>query len=313
MDDLPLELKSSIVALACEEDSAPARTLSYVSRHWGDVARPYLFTAVSVTGRSSIILLCDVLRNVPGTERRFCKLSVTERVCAPDAAAEGELAELIRELLNQAATTLESLKLEVAVRYDLHVLGNVWEVHFPRLTSLSLEGRYARYPLPSSPELPSLPLLKRLWLSGAHNPIQLFTDNLLALICPQLEELHIFGITASATFGDELEAAIHFSVPCAPYFVADPVYEAFHKDRLAHHASARLPPALVRLVVTAGAAPSIRNSSRLERLSHSRMVYTLNDACRRCEGDLSPLVFMFTCPSGTDALSGSDGLLGIAG
>lgn len=278
------ELHALIVALACEGDSAPARSLMRISRRWNDVARPYRFFAVSISSIPSISSLRDALLAAASNERRLYKLaiSVPESVSSSEGDAEDVLLKLIRGVVLLAAPTLDSLTLSVKTYYTPNALWNVRDEAGAVWDDAVL-----------------LPVLKRLHVSGNCNPSGLFLYDTLVHICPQLEELSISGICCAPSLAIEVEVALRVfdSDPeIEPIVGAIDVSRAYYREL---YANARFPPSLKRLIVISivprddDASFEFYDLGEMEkaRIDHGWMVSILRAACRSCEADTSMLHF----------------------
>lgn len=283
MNKLPSELLTFIVAFACEDDSAPARSLTQVSRHWSAIARPYRFSAITITDHSSIRPLRKLLEGTHPSERRVRKLSISN---TPDSDNR-ESTPLLREIvaLASAAGTLDTLALDpYAISGDSKWLLRTFTV-FPVLRRLTL------YMSRGSRAAGLLSCVK----------IRLFAE-----VFPQLEELEISlsRISAAFAFANEIEAALHAFDPSIKFMQIDDSSiqddEDFERVRVVSRqifSCARFPPTLKRLMIEIGACQQHETHSARSTYSesyahmHRYMVAVLRAACKSWEASKSNLKF----------------------
>ncbi|TBU44157.1 hypothetical protein BD309DRAFT_958993 [Dichomitus squalens] len=218
METLPLELHALIVEYACTDDGATARSLALVSRYVHDVATPFLFQSLAVSGLHQMTELVVRLEALPPRARRIRHLFLSDwthkdvikmqKQCAPTSFLEMERYDAERafagRILQHAAPTLETLALVVACPYTAPPLvGQLFALPLPRLQGLAIDGFY---PFPHTRSV--LPRLERLHLSGNRNPYGLLQLGALEAACPQLSYLRISGLDAAPAFARELHSAL---------------------------------------------------------------------------------------------------------
>ncbi|KAI0370774.1 hypothetical protein BV20DRAFT_930771, partial [Pilatotrama ljubarskyi] len=200
MDTLPLELHAQIFAFACTDDGSTARTLALVSHYFREVATPYLYQSLAISGMEQMSELVARLDVTPPHLRRIRHLFLSdwthsqtkERVVRTSEDAQDRyLAEktFALRILTLAAPTLETLAMMVSCPYTgPPLLGALFSTPMPRLTELSVHGFY---PFPHTAN--SMPRLETLHLSGNRNPHGLLHLGTLDTACPSLTELRISG------------------------------------------------------------------------------------------------------------------------
>ena len=79
MDTLPVELHSQIFQLACIDDGGAARSLSLVSRYLHQVAEPFLFQTLIVSGHDRLDIVANKLEKSSIHCRRVRHLFLTDQ------------------------------------------------------------------------------------------------------------------------------------------------------------------------------------------------------------------------------------------
>ena len=214
MNTCPPELHSYICQLACTDDGQTARSLALVSKYLCEVARPYRYQSVAVTGADQIVELYAKLKAIPPHMRRIHHLFLSERSHrtiedphykrAPHHMCETETTSII-QLLTLAAQTLETLTFAVPyATTSCTLIATLFSIVFPRLLELTVIGYY---PFPHVPA--SLPRLERLHLRGNRNPHGLLQMGTLNAVCPRLTHLRVSDLSMAVSFVDELEEALN--------------------------------------------------------------------------------------------------------
>ncbi|KAI0631427.1 hypothetical protein C8Q77DRAFT_1218919 [Trametes polyzona] len=215
MDTLPLELHAQIFAFACTDDGSTARSLSLVSKYVREVAAPYRFQSLAISGMEQMSELVTRLEATPPHLRRIRHLFLSdwthaqtkERIVRTSEEAQDRyLLEktLALRILAAAAPTIETLAVLVACPYTgPPLLGALFSTAMPCLTELSVHGFY---PFPHTPN--TMPRLERLRLSGNRNPNGLFEFGALDSACPSLTHLTLSGVIAATAFAEELRSAL---------------------------------------------------------------------------------------------------------
>ncbi|OJT04000.1 hypothetical protein TRAPUB_5329 [Trametes pubescens] len=215
MDTLPLELHAQIFALACSDDGSTAHALALVSTYVREVAAPYRYQSLVISGMEQMSALVSRLDATPPHLRRVRNLFLSdwtraqtkERVMRTSEDAQDRyLLEktLALRILTLAASTLETLAVMVACPYTgPPLLGALFSTPMPRLIELTVHGFY---PFPHAPRV--MPRLERLHLSGNRNPHGLLELGSLDSACPSLTHLHVSGLVAATAFADELRSAL---------------------------------------------------------------------------------------------------------
>ncbi|KAI0643376.1 hypothetical protein C8Q79DRAFT_883161, partial [Trametes meyenii] len=215
MDALPLEIHAHIFEFACIDDGTTARSLALVSRYVREVAAPYLYQSIAISGMEQMSEIVGRLDVIPPHLRRIRHLFLSdwthsqakERVVrASEEAQDRYEAEktLALRILALAAPTLETLAVVVSCPYTgPSVLGSLFSTPLPHLVDLAVHGFY---PFPHVPR--SVPRLERLHLSGNRNPHGLLQLGALDAACPSLTHLHVSGLVAAISFVEELRAAL---------------------------------------------------------------------------------------------------------
>ncbi|KAH9912972.1 uncharacterized protein BXZ73DRAFT_55780 [Epithele typhae] len=212
MDSLPLELHAQIFEFACTDDGTTARALSLVSHYIREVAAPFLYQSLSISGLKQMNDLCERLATTPPHLRRIRHLFLSDWTAADvrkhtSAPSDMERYDAERSfaarILALAAPTLEALTLVVSCPFTAPpLIGELFATPFPRLADLAVHGFY---PFPHTPG--ALPALRSLRLSGHRNPHGLFQLGSLAAAAPRLTHLRLSDIAAAAPFARELHAA----------------------------------------------------------------------------------------------------------
>lgn len=215
MDTLPLELHAQIFAFACSDDGSTAHALALVSKYVREVAAPYRYQSLAISGMEQMSALVSRLDATPPHLRRVRNLFLSdwtraqtkERVMRTSEDAQDRyLLEktLALRILTLAAPTLETLTVMVACPYTgPPLLGALFSTPMPRLTELAVHGFY---PFPHAPGV--MPRLERLHLSGNRNPHGLLELGSLDSACPSLTHLHVSGLVAATSFAEELRSAV---------------------------------------------------------------------------------------------------------
>ncbi|KAI0701298.1 hypothetical protein BC835DRAFT_1404540 [Cytidiella melzeri] len=215
MDNLPFELHSQILELACTDDGTTARSLSLVSRYVREAAQPFLYQSIAVSGLRSLNELADRLESLPSHKRRVRRLFLSDwthkaakqqLVSSTDADMdmyEVERTTIVR-VLDLVVSTLESLSIIVSCPFNsTRLIGYLFSLNFPLLEDLSIHGFY-----PFSPSHSGMPNLRRLHLSGNRNPHGLFQTGGFDIWSPKLVHLRISGLVSAASFAEELASAL---------------------------------------------------------------------------------------------------------
>ncbi|KAI0354467.1 hypothetical protein OH77DRAFT_1496737 [Trametes cingulata] len=215
MDSLPLELHAQIFEFACTDDGSTARSLALVSKYVREVAAPYLYQSLAISGVEQTSELVTRLDATPPHLRRIRHLFLSDwthsktlqrAVHVPEDAQDQYIAQkaLLLRILTLAAPTLETLAIMASCPYTgSSLLGALYSTPMPRLTELSIHGFY---PFPHVPGC--MPRLERLHLSGNRNPHGLLHLGALDAAYPSLTELRISGLMAAVSFAEELQSAL---------------------------------------------------------------------------------------------------------
>ncbi|KAG5642017.1 hypothetical protein DXG03_003789 [Asterophora parasitica] len=208
MNLCPPEIHSYICELACLDDGRTVGALSFVSRYFREVARPFLYQSLLISGSEKIATLVTKLENTPPHLRLIRHLflsthSITRpseyEAAKPSSALEGTA---ILRILTIAAPTLETLSfVSASPAMSTSSISRLFRTSFPLLRELSVSGFY---PFPSSPG--KMPSLERLHLHGNRNPHGLLSGGL-DDACPSLTHLRISGISQAVSFAQDLRAA----------------------------------------------------------------------------------------------------------
>ncbi|KAI0824425.1 hypothetical protein BC628DRAFT_1411028 [Trametes gibbosa] len=215
MDTLPLELHAQIFAFACTDDGSSARSLALVSRYVHEVAAPYRYQSIAISGMEQMTELVTRLDTISPHSRRIRHLFLSDWTHAQTKECIVRMSEdaqdryllektLALRILMLAAPTLETLAVMVACPYTgPPLLGALFSTPMPHLTGLAVHGFY---PFPHAPGV--MPRLERLHLSGNRNPHGLLELGALDIACPSLKHLHVSGLVAAASFAEELRFAL---------------------------------------------------------------------------------------------------------
>lgn len=276
MDTLPVELHSQIFQLACIDDGGAARSLSLVSRYLHQVAEPFLFQTLIVSGHDRLDIVAKKLENSPIHCRRVRHLFLTDQkphqndslpdpsgtICHEDYDLEKSPIIRILDLTSQSLISLALNIFDPTISH--HVLGHLFSLTYPHLSSLIVHGFY---PFPCIPR--SFPCLEYLHLSGNRNPHGLFETGGLAAACPNLSRLKISGLMFAKSFIRELEDLL-YPISKSHQFCGDAPSEA----GLGERASASSLPhfrCLRHMAVVPGPGPVMR---RKLQVSASRRMFT---------------------------------------
>jgi len=208
MNLCPPELHSYICQLACFDDGRTARSLRLVSKYYSEIATPFLYQCLSISGTDSIAHVLGAFEKTLPLMRRVRHLFVSEENPKYPRSRNGgptnaERDRMIR-LVAYAAPTLETLCFVTSPSYgNPALIARVFRLPFPILRELTVSGYY---PFPSHPG--NFPALERLHLSGNPNPHGLLQIGRLDIACPQLTHLRVSELSAALTFVLELQQAM---------------------------------------------------------------------------------------------------------
>ncbi|KAF5385359.1 hypothetical protein D9615_001019 [Tricholomella constricta] len=205
----PPEIHSYICELACLDDGRAVQALSLVSRYFRDIARPFLYQSLSISGSDKISMLASELETTPPHLRSMRHLFISTHPTSgklnnePTIPSTGLESTAILRILTLAAPTLETLSfVSASPAMSTSSISRLFRTSFPRLRELSVAGFY---PFPSSPG--KMPSLERLHLHGNRNPHGLLQMGGLDEACPSLTHLRVSGLSMAVSFALELQEA----------------------------------------------------------------------------------------------------------
>ncbi|KAH9851001.1 hypothetical protein C2E23DRAFT_733938 [Lenzites betulinus] len=274
MDTLPLELHAQIFTFACTDDGSTARSLALVSHYVHEVAAPYRYQSLAISGLGQMSELVSRLDTTPPHLRRVRSLFLSDWTHAQTRESTIRMSEdaqdryllektLALRILTLAAPTLETLAVVVACPYTgPPLLGALFSTPMPRLKDLSVHGFY---PFPHAVGV--MPRLERLHLSGNRNPHGLLELGALDAACPSLMDLRVSGLVAAASFAEELRSALRERITDTSTFIPSP--------------ASSLPPSLRHVTVQARHAPPLPKrkgtAPRGMQLMHDKMLTALRE------------------------------------
>lgn len=209
MNLCPPEIHSYICELACFDDGSTLRAVSLVSQYFRDIAKPFFYQSLAISG-PQIALLVSKLENTPPHLRHIRHLFISDQQVAKSdhglakSANNADSISLSR-IITLAAPTLETLCFVVtAPATSTAAISRLFRTPFPNLRELTVSGFY---PFPSSTG--KLPSLERLHLHGNRNPHGLLQMGCLNDACPNLTHLRVSGLNMAVSFALELKDALH--------------------------------------------------------------------------------------------------------
>jgi hypothetical protein len=187
--------------------------LAHVSKYFSNVARPFRYQSLAISGIDQVVDLSTRLENTPAHMRRIRHLFISdhshlkiERHRTAKRLGDHGKNAIIR-ILNLAAPTAETLTLHASSpSTSTSLIAALFAIHFPRLVELTVIGFY---PFPRVPG--SMPRLTHLHLCGNRNPHGLLHMQSIRLACPNLTHLRISGLTMALSFVEELTEALRAS------------------------------------------------------------------------------------------------------
>lgn len=259
MISFPPELHSYICAFACSDGGYTVQALSLVSRYFRDIARPYLYQSLSLSGVDQIMAAAVKLENTPVHLRRVQHLFISDesqrrndhqlgkRICDMEATS-------IVRIITFAAPTLQTLAFVTTCPLTgTSLIGRLFRILFPSLRELTVSGFY---PFPSSPG--KMPLLERLHLNGNRNPHGLLQVGALENVCPSLTHLRVSGLALAASFAQELE-------------------ESLNPDELSMFPS-NLPPHMREIIIQPSSSPPMSGKPSTAQVKDRTMMIWLEQA-----------------------------------
>jgi hypothetical protein len=206
LNSCPPELHSYICELACLDDGSTVRALSLVSKYFREIARPFLYQSVAISGLDKIALLVAKLDSTPSHLRQIRHLFITDHAAGKQPYNVGppngsDSANIIR-ILSLAAPTAETLSfISRSPATSTAAIAQLFRLTFPRLRDLTVSGFY---PFLTAKPMPSL---ERLHLHGNRNPHGLLQMGGLDDACPSLTHLRVSGLSMALSFALELQEA----------------------------------------------------------------------------------------------------------
>lgn len=258
MNAFPPELHSYICHLACTDAGNTSRALTLVSSYFREIAKPFLYQSLALSGVAQIIELASKIETLPPHLRQIRHLYLSEQSYryADQALLAESSSKKIAKLISLAAPTLETLVITgpaPASIFTTAFLAQLLRTSFPQLRELTIHGFY---PFPTSRS--KLPALQRLHLAGYRNPVGLLSGGLDAA-CPTLTHLRVSGLNTAVSFVHELEGALKRE---------DVEIELF---------PAQFPTHLRMMVVQPGLPVSCEGRNAGARLKDSAMMKRLDD------------------------------------
>ena len=208
MEACPLELHSYICQLAGLDDGKTIRALSLVSKYFCEVARPYIYQCLSISGPVQVNILLSKLESTPSHLRHIRHLFLSDKTFDkparnPRSTPPASEPSAVTRILTLAAPTLESLTLVYSNPITgTYAIARLFRLSFPHLRELSVSGFY---PYPSLPG--RFPRLTHLHLHGNRNPHGLLQTGGLDEACPSLTHLRVSGLSTAVSFAQELQQA----------------------------------------------------------------------------------------------------------
>lgn len=210
MRNFPPELHSYICQLASLDDGSTSQALSLVSRYFNEIARPYIYQSLAVTGPEQLSTLASKLETTPPHLRQVRHLFLSDQTSTntPDHKLKPENTSptdpnIVTRILTLVAPTLETLTFVSSnPATSTNSIARLFRLFFPRLRELSLSGFY---PYPSLPR--RFPRLTHLHLNGNRNPHGLLQLGGLDEAFPSLTHLHVSGLSMAVSFAQELQEA----------------------------------------------------------------------------------------------------------
>nr|GAT46063.1 predicted protein [Mycena chlorophos] len=105
MGDLPPEIWTQILCLACTDDGASGRALSLVSKDWRNISAPFKLQSVALVGARPILRFLALLDSMPESLRTVNSLFIGCDRPRPQPGAEPKLAPL--DLIEERTRGLE--------------------------------------------------------------------------------------------------------------------------------------------------------------------------------------------------------------
>ncbi|KAF9458500.1 hypothetical protein BDZ94DRAFT_1270402 [Collybia nuda] len=202
----PPELHSYICQLACVDDGITVRALSLVSRYYREIARPFVYQSVAISGTGNVAGLVERLEATPAHLRHIRHLFIADQAStkppnSPKSPCAPETAAIVR-VLSFAAPTVETLSFVWrSPATSTMTIARLFRLRFPRLRELTVSGFY---PFLTAKTMPSL---ERLHLHGNRNPHGLLQMGSLDDACPSLTHLRVSGLSMAVSFVSELQEA----------------------------------------------------------------------------------------------------------
>lgn len=259
MISFPPELHAYIFAFACSDGGYTVKALSLVSKYFRDVARPYLYQSLSLSGVDQIMVAASKLENTPPHLRQIQHLFISDESQRRNDHQLGKHicdmeANSIMRILTLAAPTLRTLAfVTTCPSTGTSLIGRLFRISFPSLMELTISGFY---PFPSLPG--KMPMLERLHLNGNRNPHGLLQADVLENVCPSLTHLRVSGLAMAASFALELE-------------------ESLKADELTMFPS-NLPPRMQEILIQPASPPPISSKPSTAQLKDRLMMTRLEEA-----------------------------------
>ena len=219
MNTCPPELHAYICQLTCVDDGLTIRSINKTSRYFNHISKPYLYQTLSLSGPKQVHAVATLLETIPKVYLRhirhlFIDISkttdATKKHAQPHKTESGTQAPtqdtypLILRIISLAAPTLESLTfITQCPQSSTSLIAALFRTAFPRLQDLTVCGFY---PFPTTAG--KFPRLKRLHLSGNHNPHGLLQMSVLENACPSLQFLKVSGLGSATSFVMEVKEAM---------------------------------------------------------------------------------------------------------
>lgn len=204
---LPVELHSYICEFACTDDGYTARSLGRVSKYFREVALPFHYQSIAVSGHHQIFELDSRLQRTRPHLRRVRNLFISvkdegfgDQISLKRAGGTSHTTRL----LGLVSSTIEMMAVHCDnPKASTSLLAFLFGLHYPHLRDLTVFGYY---PFPHVPN--AMPRLNHLHLSGNRNPHGLLQMGSLDVACPELTHLRISGLSRATSFVAELAEAV---------------------------------------------------------------------------------------------------------
>ncbi|RDB24344.1 hypothetical protein Hypma_008404 [Hypsizygus marmoreus] len=209
MNLCPPEIHSLICELACLDDGRTVRALSLVSKYFYEIACPYFYQSIALSGSHNITALAFKLENIPPHLRLIRHLFISSEPVEKcdrklEKIAPSSESMVLLRVLALAAPTLETLSfVHTSPAVSTPIISRLFRLSFPNLRELAVSGFY---PFPSSPG--KMPVLERLHLHGNRNPHGLLQMGGLDQAFSSLTHLRISGLNMAVSFALELQEAL---------------------------------------------------------------------------------------------------------